>query len=214
MAPTADSLSIPMRADAGERPRVARRGVPIVATIIVLAAVVTMIALGIWQFNKVAPKERQIARFEQARAMNAEIAWPASQAGLAAAAFRVSTFDCREVLSEEARVGQSMAGQSGWGHFAQCRLPDGREARAALGWSQRPDATGWRGGVVRGTISPGGALFAFSPPAGLAQLKAPDPTDAMKTSPDGHRAYAAQWFFFAVTALVIYALALRRRIRA
>lgn len=198
-----------MRTEPGAGP--SRRSLPIVATVIVLAAVATMIALGVWQWGKIGPKERQIAHFEQARAMNSDIVWPRDAETRAAAAFRVSAFECREVLSEEARVGKSTDGQSGWGHFAQCRLPDGSEARAALGWSQRPDNTGWGGGVVRGTISPGGALYSFAPPAGLKQLQPPDPTDALKTSPDGHRAYALQWFFFAATALVIYALALRRR---
>lgn len=190
-----------------------RRRVPIVATIVVLAAVATMIALGIWQLGRVATKERQIAHYERSQRMSADITWPRSAEARAAAAFRVSEFDCREVLSEEARVGENFAGQSGWGHFARCRLADGSEARAALGWSQRPAKTGWRGGMVRGTISPGGTIYSFAPSPGLEPLKAPDPTDAMKTSPNGHRAYAMQWFFFGATALVIYAIALRRRMR-
>ncbi len=37
----------------------------------------------------------------------------------------------------------------------------------------------------------------------------PDPNDL----PNNHLAYAGQWFFFALTALVIYWLALRRRWR-
>ena len=38
-------------------------------------------------------------------------------------------------------------------------------------------------------------------------MAAPDPRDL----PNNHLAYAGQWFFFALTALVIYILALRRR---
>jgi surfeit locus 1 family protein len=47
------------------------------------------------------------------------------------------------------------------------------------------------------------------PVAELAPLAPPDPADI----PNNHLAYAGQWFFFALTALVIYVLALRRRWR-
>jgi surfeit locus 1 family protein len=47
------------------------------------------------------------------------------------------------------------------------------------------------------------------PVGGLAANAAPDPADL----PNNHLAYAGQWFFFALTALVIYVLALRRRRR-
>ena len=50
-------------------------------------------------------------------------------------------------------------------------------------------------------------LVAEVPQAGLRPLAAPDPGDL----PNNHLAYAGQWFFFALTALVIYVLALRRR---
>jgi surfeit locus 1 family protein len=60
---------------------------------------------------------------------------------------------------------------------------------------------------VRGVIAPGGVLQAAQPVAGLAPLAPPDPSDL----PNNHLAYAGQWFFFALTALVIYVLALRRR---
>jgi surfeit locus 1 family protein len=38
----------------------------------------------------------------------------------------------------------------------------------------------------------------------------PDPNDI----PNNHLAYAVQWFLFAGVALVIYALAVRKRMRA
>ena len=43
--------------------------------------------------------------------------------------------------------------------------------------------------------------------AGLEPLARPDPADL----PNNHLAYAGQWFFFALTALAIYWLALKRR---
>ena len=57
-------------------------------------------------------------------------------------------------------------------------------------------------------IAPGPRLVASEPPvAGLEPLARPDPSGI----PNNHLAYAGQWFFFALTALVIYWLALRRR---
>ena len=54
-----------------------------------------------------------------------------------------------------------------------------------------------------------GTRNAAPPQAGLEQLAAPDPNDL----PNNHLMYAGQWFFFALTALVIYVLALRKRWR-
>ena len=65
----------------------------------------------------------------------------------------------------------------------------------------------WQGGSVEGIVAPGPRLVAGRPAAGLAPLAPPDPADI----PNNHLAYAGQWFFFALTALVIYLLALRRR---
>ena len=70
----------------------------------------------------------------------------------------------------------------------------------------------WTGGEVSGFIGPQGEgvkLVAAPAQAGLADLAAPDPNDI----PNNHLAYAVQWFFFALTALVIYWLALRRKWR-
>jgi len=43
--------------------------------------------------------------------------------------------------------------------------------------------------------------------AGLTQLALPDPGDL----PNNHLSYAMQWFFFALSAVTVYVLALRRR---
>jgi surfeit locus 1 family protein len=65
---------------------------------------------------------------------------------------------------------------------------------------------------VSGVIAPGGTfggtLHASQPAPGLEPLAPPDPSDV----PNNHLAYAGQWFFFALTALVIYVLALRRKL--
>jgi surfeit locus 1 family protein len=81
------------------------------------------------------------------------------------------------------------------------------------GWSRDPTPPQWDGGPVSGLIAPNSEGFArliVDPPiAGLEASAAPDPADL----PNNHLAYAGQWFFFALTALVIYVLAIRRRQR-
>ena len=51
-------------------------------------------------------------------------------------------------------------------------------------------------------------VVASEPIAGLQPLARPDPRDL----PNNHLAYAGQWFFFALTALVIYFLAIRKNL--
>ena len=71
-------------------------------------------------------------------------------------------------------------------------------------------ASGKLGAVaVRHFADHGYEVVADPPLAGLEASATPDPHDL----PNNHLAYAGQWFFFAVTALVIYWLALRRRWR-
>ena len=52
-------------------------------------------------------------------------------------------------------------------------------------------------------------LVADQPAAPLRASARPTPD----TIPNNHRAYAVQWFLFAMAALVIYVLALRERLR-
>lgn len=189
------------------------RRIPIVATIVVAAAVLTMIALGVWQLQRKEWKEGLIARYQAAEAMSADIPWPATPADNDKALFRHSRFDCAEVTRMSANSGRSAAGESGWAHVAHCRLANGSDAAVALGWSRDPAAPTWNGGEVTGFVAPSGdsvRLVASPAQAGLAQLATPDPGDL----PNNHFAYAIQWFIFALTAVVIYVLALRKRWRA
>jgi surfeit locus 1 family protein len=83
-----------------------------------------------------------------------------------------------------------------------------------LGWSRSPEPAQWPGGEVAGVLlaQPKGKfdIIADPPLAGLEANARPDPADI----PNNHLAYAVQWFLFAGVALVIYALALRKRMRA
>jgi surfeit locus 1 family protein len=180
------------------------RRIPIIPTIIVLAAVGTMIALGIWQLGRMSEKADLLARYEAVAGIAGEVAFPVSGEGTDVW-FRRSRVTCSAVQKVEAVAGASARGAKGWAQRATCEggvLID-------LGFSRQFTATEWTGGEVTGVIAPGPRLVADPPEAGLDALAPPDPGDL----PNNHLAYAGQWFFFALTALVIYLLALKRRRR-
>jgi surfeit locus 1 family protein len=182
---------------------------PIIPTLVVAAAVATMIGLGVWQLRRAEWKADLMARYEQAQAMSSNVPWPRTEADLERSLFRWSQFDCERVLGLRSGAGTSARGEKGWRHVARCAIDGGGEAEVALGWSLTPQLPPWQGGPVRGVIGPGGVLYTAQVAPGLRPLAPPDPNDL----PNNHLMYAGQWFFFALTALVIYVLALRRRNR-
>lgn len=190
------------------------RRVPIFSTIIVLAAVATMIALGVWQLGRKAEKEALIASYQQSLQSADMRPFPGDYGGAFSDEdfFHPTAFDCTEVLAREAISGRSSAGQAGFAHIARCQTGRG-PADVLLGWSRDPAFPAYDGGVVIGLIVRGGKDGARvqmrESIAGLAALAKPDPADL----PNNHLAYAGQWFFFAATALGIYVLALRRKQR-
>lgn len=189
------------------------RKIPIVATAIVLIAVMTMVMLGFWQLRRLDEKEAMLARYAQAGASSAPVTWPRKPAEVDGALYRHAQVDCVRVETIDAIAGHSVSGETGWAHIARCDLRGGGTAPVALGWARDPVLPSWEGGRVSGVIGPyrGGAKLVASPPqAGLAQLALPDPRDV----PNNHLSYAVQWFLFAATALVIYVLALRKRWRS
>lgn len=188
------------------------RRIPLLPTLAVALAVATMIWLGFWQLQRLHWKEDLLATYGRAETMSSDVPWPRSPAEYEKSEYRHSRVDCARVLSIEARAGRSATDVAGWSHEARCVLADGGEAKIALGWSVGPDSPQWAGGEVGGFIGPSGKgikLVAAPAQAGLQQLAAPDPRDI----PNNHLAYAVQWFLFALTAVIIYVLALRKRWR-
>ncbi|GMM94098.1 SURF1 family protein [Qipengyuania sp. MTN3-11] len=185
------------------------RRVPVIPTIVVLAAAATMVALGFWQLQRSAEKATLIARAERSLQSPAEVAYPSAQLGIETAMYRRTRVICSRVIESRSSAGTSALGEKGWAHGAVCALPDGRRVPIDLGFSREPTFAGWAGGEIAGTIAPGGRIVAANPPAGLTRLARPDPRDL----PNNHLAYAGQWFFFALTALGIYGLVLRKRWR-
>lgn len=183
------------------------RRVPILPTIVVIAAATVMVALGFWQLDRYEEKTALIARYQATFGNAAAVPFPASDQAAAGVLYRRSAVDCTTVLAMSAVNGTRADGAKGWAHKALCRTPPGQDVSVALGFSNVSQTPAWQGGPVAGIIAPGPRLVADPPQAGLEPLAKPDPGDL----PNNHLAYAVQWFLFAATALVIYALALHRR---
>jgi surfeit locus 1 family protein len=186
--------------------------IPLLPTLLVVAAVAIMIALGVWQLRRAEWKGELIARYRASASQAGEVPWPRQANEVPAALYRHSRLTCDRVLAHRAASGRNISGASGWAQVARCALDGGGRADIVLGWTREPRLATWSGGEVRGVVAPGasdGARLVAAPPlAGLEANAAPDPGDL----PNNHLAYAGQWFFFAATAAVIYVLALRRRI--
>ena len=200
---------------------------PIVPTLLVAAAVATMVALGIWQLRRADEKDALRARYERNQALP-EIALPVMAAADEELLYRRATAFCLEVTGWRRTGGKAASGRSGTRFIAGCRTgAEGPGFAADMGVSADPKASpAWRGGEVSGRIvaEPSGAgladrllgrvpphrpmIVAERPAPGLAASALPSP-DAANNS----RFYAVQWFFFAAAAAIIYLLALRRRQR-
>lgn len=183
---------------------------PMFSTLIVLVAVGIMIRLGLWQLDRLHEKEALLARYASAGKVSADVAWPKNAADAEAQFYRRSTVNCIQVTTLSTIAGQNAAGQSGLAQTAECVLAGGGTARIVLGWSSAPERPAWSGGRVTGVIAPGPRLVADPPLAGLQANKLPNPSGI----PNNHLAYAVQWFLFAGVALVIYVLAVRKRLAA
>ncbi|MGB3738753.1 MAG: SURF1 family cytochrome oxidase biogenesis protein [Pontixanthobacter sp.] len=183
--------------------------VPVISTIAVGLAVVIMIALGVWQLGRADEKTAMLARYGAVSQDAAVQPYPANEADIQANLYRPVTARCATVLSMRGTAGTNAVGAKGWSHVARCVFDTEQEAEVALGWSRSSRTPDWDGGTVTGTLAPGGRIVADPPLAGLGPLARPDPADL----PNNHLAYAGQWFLFALTALVIYVVALRVRTR-
>ena len=190
------------------------RRIPIIPTIVVVAAAAVMVALGFWQLGKVETQEARLAQFA-ASAQNTDlVGFPQTVEDVDRFSYRRSRLDCLQVNGEPRSVaGRNANNRSGNVLVVNCLLSNGNSADVQLGWAPGPISTDWSGGEVVGIIKPlrtGFAKLVADPPlAGLEASATPDP----RSKRVGHLAYAGQWFFFALTALVIYWLAIRRRWR-
>lgn len=197
---------------AAARAALSRSGrLPVIATIVVLLAVGAMVGLGVWQLQRLHWKEALLTHYRQSLAMSSDVSWPRNKAEAEGALYRHATVECERVISLGAEAGHNDRGQTGWATVARCAIVGAGQADVVLGWSEAPTPARWAGGMVQGFVGPGrdgeARLIAAPQVAGLAANAVPDPNDI----PNNHFSYAIQWFLFAATALVIYALALRKR---
>lgn len=183
---------------------------PPLPSLVVLAAVATMIGLGLWQLQRARWKDGVIAE-ARAAASQPPAPWPAVPTEADAPLFRRSRLVCLSVDGWRATSGRNRLGEPGWIHIAACRTGAGARAQVVTGWSTDSRPPAWNGGAVAGVIAPDTVhvirLVADDAPPGLRPAAPPGVDDI----PNNHRAYAVQWFLFAVIALGIYALVLRRR---
>ena len=190
--------------------------VPVLSTVVVGIAVLMMIGLGFWQLYRLQSKEALLARIAANPSLPEMVLAPHSTDP--SLLLRRGRLDCAEPLS----IASEGAGKKGSRFIATCA----NGAKIQLGTSPDPQARPvWTGASVRGTVwqvpdhrialvrwfegrDTELMLVPETPLAGLAPNAPPDPGSI----PNNHFAYAMQWFLFAGTALVIYGIALRKRL--
>lgn len=198
---------------------------PLLPTLLVAAAVATMIALGVWQLGRADEKAALQRQYERNLALPL-IALPSGAVVDESLLYRRASAFCLEVTGWRKTGGKSASGQGGTRFIALCRTgAEGPGFAADMGVSPDPKANpAWKGGEVAGRIvaeprsggllerltgksPPSRPMIVSEQPAPGLQASAPPAADA----PNNSLSYAFQWFFFAVAAAVIYVLALRRR---
>ena len=201
---------------------------PILPTIIVATAVATMIGLGLWQLGRARERDLLHERLLERLALPI-VEYPYRASSDDDFLFRRVSARCERVTGWRARGGESTQGKTGWRRIAVCRSPLDTAFLIDLGIAAEPGGVAdWRGGEVRGRAvrepdarGPFERMFGQERPRrlmivseqaapGLAPSKQPNPREESNSS----WSYMVQWFLFAATAVVIYALALRSRWRA
>lgn len=188
------------------------RRLPLLPTLIVAAAVLTMIGLGIWQLQRAEQKKALLARYEAAQGLP-PIAFPTIPMGEDLPLFRQTSGHCPRVISRRTGAGENRQGETGFVHIADCGTgAEGPGMAVEFGWSKDPNAgAAWKGGEVSGIIAPDKrSRMRLVSATGLGGLEASTPPSPAMI-PNNHLSYAVQWFLFAGIAALIYGLALRKR---
>ncbi len=185
---------------------------PILPTIIVMAAVATMIGLGFWQISRAHQKEALLASYAAAQGLP-EIGFPTIPFDSDPPLFRRASGLCLKVTGWRSVAGENAKGQVGYSFIADCSTgAEGPGMVVDAGWSANPQSKStWDGGPVSGVTAPDKqARLRLVSSVGLGGLEtsgAPSP----EMIPNNHRSYAVQWFAFAAIASIIYILALSKR---
>jgi surfeit locus 1 family protein len=189
------------------------RKLPIIPTIVVLAAVAVMLGLGVWQLQRASEKQKLLQQYAEAEKLP-PIAFPTlPMSDKQLPLFRHATGVCLRPVGRRTVPGEGSSGEPGYVHIVDCSTgAEGPGMSVAVGWSKDPNAKiNWPGGPVSGIIAPDNTtrlrLVAASAPQGLESVQPP----SLSSIANNHRSYAIQWFLFAGIAALIYGLALRLR---
>jgi len=191
------------------------RRLPLFATLVVALAVATMVGLGIWQISRAQQKEDLLAQLRAAQTLP-PIPYPKDRVSDEdRLLFRRAHATCRQPADRRTVAGRSISDEVGYVHIVRCKTASSDQGLSvAIGWSKDPNASiDWAGGEVQGMIAAdsqtGMRIVAEQPAPGLQPVQPP----SLESIPNNHRGYVATWFAFAALALLIYALALRARLR-
>lgn len=204
-----------------------KRRIPIGTTVFVVIAAGLMVWLGVWQIHRLHWKEALLARYAANEHMP-PIALPIGSHD-DKLLFRHATAFCLKPVSWSSSGGRDQAGAMGFRQIAHCATgAEGPGFMVQIGIASDPATRPqWKGGEVSGFIThapdprplivvalskappPPLMLVTDKPGAGLKANAGPD----LSAIPNNHFAYAVQWFLFALIAVVIYVLALRKRWR-
>lgn len=191
---------------------------PLLPTLLVALAVPTMIALGIWQLQRAEWKAGLLGRLA-ANATAPVIDRPAELGrNREALSFRRVRTTCREVRPWQPSAARDVHGRAGYRQQVWCHEGRGEPLLVSIGVAANPTlkvlppaGASFIGPLVpRAGGAPGGAPFVLIAETPVPPLVAEAPPSSA-TIPDNHRAYAVQWFLFALVLAVIYGLYLRRR---
>lgn len=191
------------------------RRLPLIPTLVVAAAVLLMVGLGLWQLKRAQEKDALIERYAAAANLPPFSYPTAPIADEQLPLFRHATGLCLAPTGRRSTAGRNRSGEPGFVHIIECRTGlEGPGMAVELGWSKNPrPAIDWTGGPVSGIIAPDSRsrmrIVAATSPAGLE----PSAPPSLDTIPNNHRSYALQWFLFALIAAVIYVLAVRKRLK-
>ncbi len=200
------------------------RRLPLGATLLTLVMIPVLLGLGIWQLQRREWKHGLIARLEAAKTLPAvgpRDYWRAVN-GEESLQYRRAEIDCRpgEVPPYDVKGGTSADDQGGFLILVNCNsVPEnGPDLVVVAGWTLRPDTvkridldTHFAGTLIEqpyGTEAgrPRFMLIPTTAAPGLLPSRVPVPDDL----PDNHLSYALQWFAFAATLAVIYAIYVRQ----
>lgn len=200
---------------------------PLIPTLMTFIIVATCIGLGLWQLKRRDWKHDLIARAEAASQLPpvGPNDYYRAFLGERSIQYRRAELPCTpgRVLPYDLRGGASRDGRPGYLVLVSCR-PNRKppDIVAVAGWTDRPDAaaipvtvdTVFTGTLIerpygrRAKARPTFMLIPDTAVSPLTPARQPTPGEL----PDNHLSYALQWFAFAVTALVIYGLWLRRSV--